>query len=108
MKYYGKRYLYNFLKKCGYTLPKMNELVYSRYCGSEWIKSEPLAFDSAKVAIEAYVNGNQRGVIRVTLCQLDMSGCPHEIEYSKFINGALDYQELNHKIVIINGQYYRY
>ena len=39
MKYHGKKYLYNFLKAHGYNVPKMREMNYEFYRGSEWLKT---------------------------------------------------------------------
>jgi predicted small metal-binding protein len=40
MKYYGKRYLYHFLKSHGYALPKMKETIYKKYGSAEWLTAQ--------------------------------------------------------------------
>lgn len=98
MKYYGKRYLYNFVKKHGYNVPKMREMNYAFYRGSEWIKS---AFE------EIYVSSPTRGVVYVTLNDIDNeTGAKMQAEYSKYVDGVLNYQTINGKQTIMFGKPY--
>lgn len=57
MKYQGKRRLYEFLKSHGYEVPKLSEMEYSTYRGSEWLKSleiEVYARSGACVFVTTY------------------------------------------------------
>jgi hypothetical protein len=39
MQYYGKKFLYNFLKSKGYKVPMMKHMEYEKYRGTEWLKT---------------------------------------------------------------------
>lgn len=104
MKYYGKRYLYNFLKEHGYSVPKLKDMEYKYYRGSEWLKSELLVPFSAKAGIEVYVDSKQCDVFSVTLCELDISGCPREVEFTRYQNGSIRYQVKNGITIFMHGQ----
>lgn len=39
MKYQGKKRLYEFLVSHGYSVPKMKEMEYKFYRGSEWLRT---------------------------------------------------------------------
>lgn len=98
MKYHGKRYLYNFLKEHGYNVPKMKEMNYAFYRGSEWIMS---AFK------EIYVSSPVRNVIYVSLNEIDEETDKKvTTEYSEYVNGVLDYQTINGKQTIMFGKPY--
>lgn len=99
MKYHGKRYLYNFLKAHGYDVPKMREMNYTFYRGSEWLK----AFWS-----EIEVFSPTRGVIYVTLNDIDDETCEKtQAEYSKYVNSTLNYQTKYGKQTIMFGKPYK-
>lgn len=104
MKYYGKRYLYNFLKEHGYSVPLLKDMEYKCYRGSEWLKSEPLASFSAKVGVEVCVDSMQRDVVCVTLCELDINGHPCEVEFTRYQNGTIRYQVKNGITTFMHGQ----
>ena len=38
MKYFGKRYLYNFLTSHGFEPPKLKNMEYGKYRGDEWLR----------------------------------------------------------------------
>lgn len=98
MKYHGKRYLYNFLKEHGCDVPIMKHMRYEFYRGTEWLKT---AFN------EIYVNSPTRGVIFVILNEIDdETDEKKQVEYSKYVNGVLTYQEMNGKLTIIDGKPY--
>ena len=40
MKYLGKKYLYNFLKDQGFSIPKLKDFYYAKWRGDEWIRGE--------------------------------------------------------------------
>ncbi len=40
MKYFGKRYLHNFLTAQGFEPPKMKDFEYGKNRGDEWIKTD--------------------------------------------------------------------
>lgn len=99
MKYYGKKYLYNFLKDHGYEVPLMKKFNYEFYRGTEWLKTW---FN------EIHVFSPVRGVIYVTLNEIDDgTGKKKEIEYSKYIDGVLEYQTKNGKQTIMFGKPYK-
>ena len=96
MKYYGKRYLFQFLKNYGYEVPKMKEMIYEKYRGNEWLKT---AFE------EIRLYSPQRGVIYVTINEIDdETGKKTELEYSKYVYGVLDYQTRRGKIRYRDGK----
>lgn len=106
MKYYGKRYLYNFLKERGYNVPQFSEMEYKCYRGSEWLKSYPLTLGYDTVGLEVYVDGSQRNVIRVVRNELSEDDIPYQVELSKYVDGDLNYQQLNYRVTFINGLRY--
>lgn len=82
MKYHGKNYLYKFLQEHGYDVPMRKEMEYKFYRGSEWLKG---------FLLEAY--SPKRDVIYITLKEEDVDNDKIvEIEYSKYVNGVIDYQ----------------
>lgn len=83
MKYHGKNYLYDFLKKQGYDVPKKNVMNYSFYRGSEWIKSDRL---------EAW--SPMRDIIFVSVKE-DCGEQIKEIEWSKFNKGICEFKKRN-------------
>lgn len=96
MKYYGKRYLYQFLDNYCYKVPKMKEMIYEKYCGNEWLKTP---FEEIKLYSPS------RGVIYVTVNLLDdETGEKTEVEYSKYVHGVLNYQTKRGKVSIIDGK----
>ena len=98
MKYHGKKYLYNFLKAHGYNVPKMREMNYEFYRGSEWLKT---------LWNEIEVFSPSRGVIYVTLNDIDdETAAKTQAEYSKYVDGVLTYQTKNGKTTIMFGKPY--
>lgn len=82
MKYHGKNYLYKFLQEHGYDVPMRKDMEYTFYRGSEWLRS---------YLLEAY--SPKRDVIYITLKEEDVDNDKIvEIEYSKYVNGVIDYQ----------------
>lgn len=99
IKYYGKRYLFNFLKEHGYEVPQMKEFCYEFYRGTEWLKT--MYFE------EIYVNSPARGVIYVTLNEFDEeTGQKKQVERSKYVDGVLEYQTKHGKQTIMFGKPY--
>lgn len=99
MKYYGKRYLYNFLKEQGYDVPKLKEMSYHFYRGSEWLKSY---YEEIKVY------SPKRGNICVTLREYDEEReCFFEKEYSVYVDGILNYQKKKGNTTVLYGKRYR-
>ncbi len=66
-KYFGKKKLYETLKAKGYKLPKMKEMEYSKYRGSEWLESS--SFDERRV--RAYAQCGKRITARELLQDMD-------------------------------------
>ncbi len=108
MNYYGKKYLYNFLNE-RYDIteilkdygikPKMKDFNYQFYRGDEWLKS---------FAEEIEIYSPCRGVIYVTLSEIDdETGDKHQIEYSKYVDGVLNYQKKCGEILVIRGKPYK-
>lgn len=107
MEYHGKRYLYNFLKErydlsaiLDYDRPvKMADFNYAKRRGFEWLET---AFK------EIQLTSPCRDVIYVTINEIDdETGKKTQIEYSKYINGVLNYQTKNGKTTIMSGQPYK-
>ncbi len=99
MKYYGKRYLYNFLKEHGYEVPQLKDFRYEFCRGTEWLKT---FYDE----IDLY--SPERGVIYVTLNEIDdETGKKTQVEYSKYKYGILNYQKKRGKITVIAGKPYK-
>ena len=42
MKYFGKRYLHNFLKEKKFSPPALKEMEYGKYRGDEWLRCDTL------------------------------------------------------------------
>lgn len=100
IKYYGKRYLFNFLKDHGYDVPLMKEFIYKFYRGSEWLKTMYLE------EIEVY--SPARGVVYVTLNEFDdETDEKRQAEYSKYVDGVLNYQTKYGKCTIMDGKPYQ-
>ena len=99
LKYNGKRYLYNFLKEHGYKVPKMKEFNYEFYRGTEWLKSW---------FREIEVYSPVRRVVYVTINEYDEETDEKKCaEYSKYIDGVLNYQTKYGKCTIMNGKPYK-
>lgn len=95
MKYHGKKYLYDFLMEHGYTVPNRKEMEYKFYRGSEWLKS---------FLLEAY--SPMRDVIYVTVKE-EHEEREVQIEYSKYVNGVLEYQEKRGRITVMYAREYK-
>lgn len=98
MYYHGKKYLYSFLKERGYEVPKMKEMNYAFYRGAEWLKTW---FEEIRVISPC------RGVIYVTVNQEDDENTGKKlppIEYSKYVDGNLTYQEKNGNLCLMSGK----
>ena len=89
MNYHGKNYLYDFLKKHGYDVPKRKEMQYSFFRGSEWLKSDLLEAWSPK-----------REMIFVSVKE-DRGEQIKEVEWSKFNKGICEFKKLNGSYVIV-------
>ncbi len=68
-QYFGKKKLYNFLKKKGYKLPKMKDMRYDKYRGSEWLKDsfdefEAYAVMSTSVTVRKYDYVDKDGALK--------------------------------------------
>ncbi len=85
-RYFGKRYLYNFLKEHGYDVPKMKDMLYEFYHGDERL------IDLWEEKIKLY--SPTRRVIYVTIYENTDTG-QNELEYSKYVDGVLNYQVKN-------------
>lgn len=94
-KYHGKRYLYDFLKEHGYDVPAMQYMKYKQYRGCEWLKY-----------FEIDLYSPARGVIFVTIYGEDENSGKFQKEYSKYVDGVLDYQKINGKTTIMFGKAY--
>ena len=90
MNYSGKKQLYKFLKDKGYNVPIMKLMEYTFYRGDEWLKYYDLKLYSPA-----------RGVIYVTVCEENKDGEQVEKEYSKYMNGVLNYQIKNGKKTVV-------
>ena len=95
MKYHGKNYLYGFLKEHGYVVPKRKEMEYKFYRGNEWL---------CGYLLEAY--SPKRDVIYVTVKE-EREEREIQIEYSKYVNGALEYQNKCGVTTIMSGREYK-
>lgn len=89
MNYHGKNYLYDFLKKHGYDVPKRKEMRYSFHRGSEWLKSDLLeAWSPKREMIFVSVKEGRGGQIK-------------EVEWSKYNSGICEFKKLNGSYVIV-------
>ena len=95
MKYHGKNYLYGFLKEHGYAVPKRKEMEYEFYHGSEWLRG---------YLLEAY--SPMRDVIYVTVKE-ECEEREVQVEYSKYVNGLLEYQENRGGITVMYAKEYK-
>lgn len=96
MKYAGKTALYKFLKEHGYDVPKMKDMRYEKYRGTEWLKYWQLELYSPF-----------RGLIFVFVTHKNDDGITEEIERSNYKNGKLVYQIKNGKCTIMFGKPYQ-
>ena len=54
--YLGKTKLYKFLKDKKYNVPKMKDMEYEKYRGSEWLKTDEIDLwrNGGKIYVESY------------------------------------------------------
>ncbi|MCM1440979.1 MAG: hypothetical protein NC131_17525 [Roseburia sp.] len=83
-RYFGKRYLYNFLKEHGYAVPKMKEMNYKFFRGDEWLETVV----SKKIRL---YSTQTIGIIAVHTYDYDEDGNKIETEYSVYSHGDLIY-----------------
>lgn len=109
MKYYGKRFLYNFLQEHGYDVNallkdyckeiKMKDFYYTFFRGTEWLKS---------LCHEIEIYSPCRRVVYVQITKTDdETGEEICAERSKYIDGILDYQTKYGEITILCGKPYK-
>ena len=90
-KYQGKKRLYEFLLSHGYDVPKMKEMKYKFYRGSEWLKDW-------YNGIELYANAPHS--IYGTWYEVDDKGKNKEIERTRYLHGECVYKTIRGKCVI--------
>ncbi len=95
-RYFGKRYLYNFLKEHGYDVPKMKDLKYEFYRGREWLRT---FFE------EVELFSPNRRVIYVTIYE-DTENRRKILKHSEYVDGVLNYQKKNGEVTVMFGKPY--
>lgn len=93
MKYDGKMKLYNFLIGKNYEVPIMKRMEYTSFRGNEWLK-----YFGLKLFRPVH------GIIYVTREEETEDGEIKRVEYSKYVDGVLDYQILNGKQTVLLGK----
>ena len=83
MDYLGKRYLYNFLKEQGFSIPvKMKNIEYKKHRGDEWFDVEIYStFEIKKIEVFCV---RSKGIYISILIYDDNSDKYHEIERYSF------------------------
>ena len=89
IKYYGKRYLYTFLKEHGYNVPHFRDMKYKHSRCNEYLESKPLTLDYGAAGIEVFVESRQRRAIRIWRYELSEDGRPYQVEWSNYYDGVL-------------------